>query len=50
MGAVLAASSMEHCRGSFENRAMVLPLVAATLSLVMASRWWGRCCPTSPIA
>ncbi|MET1756375.1 hypothetical protein ABVV53_13040 [Novosphingobium sp. RD2P27] len=33
-GAVLADSSIEHYRGSFENRTMVLPLVTATLSIL----------------
>ena len=32
-GAVLSDSTLEHYRGSFENRAMVVPLVASTLSI-----------------
>jgi hypothetical protein len=30
---VLADSAVEHCRGSFENRAMYAPLATAALTL-----------------
>ncbi len=33
-GSVLADSTLEHYRGSFDNKAMVLPLAASTFSLV----------------
>jgi len=35
--AVLADSAVEHYRGSFHNKAMVLPLVTAALSLVVSA-------------
>jgi len=35
--AVLADSAVEHYRGSFHNKAMVLPLVTATLSLLVSA-------------
>jgi hypothetical protein len=34
---VLADSAIEHYRGSFHNKAMVTPLVAATLSLIVSA-------------
>ena len=36
-GAVLSDSTLEHYRGSFENRAMVIPLAASTLSIAAES-------------
>jgi hypothetical protein len=34
---VLADSAIEHCRGSFHNKAMVAPLITAALSLVVSA-------------